>query len=95
MERERIMAPVKNKRWVLGRWATGAVLLLVPVLALLVLGSESLALNRGVGGLDANAFAPEAQPPAKQVAKQAAGDDVVDVQLNVWENTANRTSIHR
>jgi hypothetical protein len=89
------MASEKSKKWVLARWASGAVLLLVPVLAVLLLGSDCLALNRGAGWLDANAFAPEANPAAKPVAKQAAGDEVVDVQLNVWEDTANRKSIHR
>ena len=89
------MAPEKSKKWVLARWASGTALLLVPVLALLLLGSDCLALNRGAGVLDANAFAPEAQPTGKAVVKQAAGDEVVDVQLNVWENTANRVSIRR
>jgi hypothetical protein len=89
------MARERNKKWVLARWASGALLLLVPVLALLVLGSDSLALNRGAGLVDANAFAPQARPAAKPAVKQAGGDDVVDVQLNVWENTANRLSIRR
>jgi hypothetical protein len=95
METETIMASENNKRWVLARWASGAVLLLVPVLAVLLLGSDCLALNRGSGWVDANAFAPEAKPAVKPGVKQAAGDEVVNVQLNVWENTANRTSIHR
>jgi hypothetical protein len=87
------MARETNKKWVLTRWASGALLLLVAVPALLVLGSDCLALNRGGAGLvDANAFAPQANPPAKPVVKEAVGDEVVDVQLNVWENTANRIS---
>ncbi len=89
------MASEKSKKWVLARWTTGATLLFVPVLAVLLLGSDCLALNRGAGWLDANAFAPEAKPAVKPVVKQAAADDVMDVQLNVWENTANRASIHR
>jgi len=89
------MASEKSKKWVLARWASGVLLLLVPVLAVLLLGSDCLALNRGAGVLDANAFAPEAKPAVKPVVKQTAGDEVVNVQLSVWENTANRISIHR
>jgi hypothetical protein len=77
------------------RWVSGAALLLVPVLALVLFGSDCFALNRDAGLPDGNAFAPQARVAARPAAKSAAGDEVIEVQLSAWENTANRTSLRR
>jgi hypothetical protein len=88
------MAGQTSKRGVVVRWATGALLLLVPVLAIVLLGSDCLALSRAdaAGLLDANAFAPQAKP---KVQAAPANDEVLDVHLDVWENTANRSTVRQ
>jgi hypothetical protein len=82
-----------NRRVAL-RWASGALLLLVPVLAIVLLGSDCLALNRAdaAGLLDANAFAPQAKPKVQATPTNA---EVIDVHLDVWENTADRITIRQ
>ncbi len=90
------MARDTKTTWVATRWASGAALLLVPVLAVLFLGSDCLALQQtgAAGFLDLKAFAPQARSQAKPAARRAQPDgDAVDVHLNVWENTADRRSI--
>jgi hypothetical protein len=89
-----LMAGQTSKRWVAVRWASGTLLLLVPVLAICLFGSDCLGLNRtfGAGLVDANAFAPQAKPKAKAA---PANGEVLDVHLDVWENTANRITIQQ
>jgi hypothetical protein len=92
-----MMAPSSNKNWLAVKCASGTALLLVPVLALAVLGFDATSLNRADGAsLFNNAFAPQAKVAAQPTTAQApASADTVDVHLTVWEDTLNRVSIRR
>jgi hypothetical protein len=90
------MAPSSNKSWLAVKCASGAALLLVPVLALAVLGFDSLSLSRADGASFNDAFAPQAKVGAQPATAQSpVSSDTVDVHLTVWEDTLNRVSIRR
>jgi hypothetical protein len=94
---------VERERRALSWWVSGALLLLVPTLAVVFLGSGPLRMAReGVdsagGGLGVPSFAFQRRSNATPTARKAPAaraDAVLDVHLSVWEDTAARFSIRQ